>query len=133
MANYTQNYGLHQWEPGDSFLRTDFNGDNQKIDSALSGKCEVVFGTYTGDGMQSRFVELGFTPQAVYLCGKSGTAGSQFNYNGGLALNGYDLEGNAENILKISEGGFFVYQLVRGSYSTETNASGMRYHYLAFR
>ena len=35
MANYTQNYGLHQWEPGDSFLRTDFNGDFAKIDGAL--------------------------------------------------------------------------------------------------
>ena len=27
MANYTQYYHLHQWEPEDSFLRTDFNGD----------------------------------------------------------------------------------------------------------
>ena len=35
MANYTANYGLHQWEPGDSFLRTDFNGDFAKIDGAL--------------------------------------------------------------------------------------------------
>ena len=35
MANYTPNYGLHQWEPGDNFLRTDFNQDFAKIDTAI--------------------------------------------------------------------------------------------------
>ena len=37
MANYTPNYQLHQWEPEDPFLRTDFNEDLQKIDTALNG------------------------------------------------------------------------------------------------
>ena len=37
MANYTQHYHLHQWEPEDSFLRTDFNGDLSAIDAALLG------------------------------------------------------------------------------------------------
>ena len=27
MASYTANYQLHQWEPADFFLRTDFNAD----------------------------------------------------------------------------------------------------------
>ena len=35
-TNYTANYGLCQWEPGDQFLRTEFNGDNAKIDTELS-------------------------------------------------------------------------------------------------
>ena len=35
MANYTPNYGLHQWVPEDNFLRTDFNQDFAKIDQAL--------------------------------------------------------------------------------------------------
>ena len=35
MATYTPNYGLHQWEAGDNFLRTDFNADFSKIDTAL--------------------------------------------------------------------------------------------------
>ena len=39
MANCTEHYGLHQWEPGDSFLRTDFNEDFWKIDAAL-GRAE---------------------------------------------------------------------------------------------
>lgn len=34
-SNYTENYGLCQWEATDAVLRTDFNEDNQKIDAAL--------------------------------------------------------------------------------------------------
>ena len=41
MANYTEHYQLHQWEPEDSFLRTDFKrGLRQKFDGALGGKAE---------------------------------------------------------------------------------------------
>ena len=36
MPNYTTNYGLHQWEPTDPFLREDFNGDFSAIDAALN-------------------------------------------------------------------------------------------------
>ncbi len=52
MANYTPNYQLHQWEPEDPFLRTDFNEDFQKIDAALkaSGDCHFVYGSYVGTG-----------------------------------------------------------------------------------
>ena len=35
MANYTQHYQLHQWVPEDNFLRTDFNEDFKKIDTAI--------------------------------------------------------------------------------------------------
>ena len=36
MAQYTSNIGLHQWEPSDHFLRTDFNQDFAKIDAGFS-------------------------------------------------------------------------------------------------
>lgn len=35
-SNYTENYGLCQWEATDQVLRTDFNGDNAKLETALS-------------------------------------------------------------------------------------------------
>ena len=35
MANYTEHYQLHQWEPSDSFLRTDFNQDFARIDTGI--------------------------------------------------------------------------------------------------
>ena len=34
-SNYTENYGLCQWEATDSFVRTEFNQDNARIDAAL--------------------------------------------------------------------------------------------------
>lgn len=34
-SNCTENYGLCQWEATDAVLRTDFNEDNQKIDTEL--------------------------------------------------------------------------------------------------
>ena len=34
-SNYTTNYGLCQWEPGDKFLREEFNQDNEKLDTVL--------------------------------------------------------------------------------------------------
>ena len=43
MAQYTSNIGLHQWEPSDHFLRTDFNQDFAKIDGAF-GQCGTVQG-----------------------------------------------------------------------------------------
>ena len=35
-SNYTNNYGLCQWEATDAVLRTDFNQDNAKIEAALA-------------------------------------------------------------------------------------------------
>ena len=35
-SNYTENYGLCQWEATDQVLRTDFNGDNAKLEDALT-------------------------------------------------------------------------------------------------
>lgn len=54
MASYTQNYQLHQWEPEDNFLRTDFNQDFSRIDTALKGLADkvvqTVSGSYVGTG-----------------------------------------------------------------------------------
>ena len=45
MANYTEHYQLHQWEPSDSFLRTDFNQDFARIDTGMrAAKAQAVDG-----------------------------------------------------------------------------------------
>lgn len=49
MATYTTNYGLHQWVPEDDFLRTDFNTDFQKIDSAIKTTEEELRSGYQGE------------------------------------------------------------------------------------
>ena len=93
MASYTSNYQLHQWVPEDNFLRTDFNQDFQRIDTAIKGvetgadaklaqkadktaltslaatvdgKAEIVTGSYTGSG-GTKTVSLGFRPKLVVV------------------------------------------------------------------
>lgn len=39
-SNYTENYGLCQWEATDQVLRTEFNEDNAAIDEALNRLAE---------------------------------------------------------------------------------------------
>ena len=40
--NQTTNYQLNQWEPADQVLRTDFNADNAKLDTALKSLSDQV-------------------------------------------------------------------------------------------
>lgn len=75
MASYTSNYGLHQWEPGDDFLRTDFNADFQKIDTAIAGRgdCRICNGSYVGTGTSRKenpnTITTGFPPHLVIVSG----------------------------------------------------------------
>ena len=67
---YTQNYQLPLWDKEDSVLRTDFNGNNQKIDAALgelTGAVKIAVGSYVGDDAADRYIALEQTPKAVIL------------------------------------------------------------------
>ena len=138
MASYTTNYQLHQWEASDSFLRTDFNTDFQKIDAAIKGvetaantalalkadkteltqacgaldeaKCETLTGSYTGNGANTRTIDLGCAPRAVFV--------GEFLAVPGMA---------GSYLLSLTASGFQV----RDSLGTSTNSSGETYYYLA--
>ena len=142
MATYTANYGLHQWEATDDFLRTDFNTDFQKIDEAVEaaytlaeGRADVVLGTYEGNGASSRTISLGFQPKAVLIFCEGGMAGyssgAYFVY-GGLALPDHpvvDYGHNKEVAIEIVSTGFRL----RGDSYRRTNDTNMSYYYLALR
>ena len=138
MASYTTNYQLHQWVPEDDFLRTDFNTDFQKIDAAIKGvetaantalalkadkteltqacgaldeaKCETLTGSYTGNGANTRTIDLGCAPRAVFVGEFLAVPGMTSNY-----------------LLSLTASGFQV----RDSLGTSTNSSGETYYYLA--
>ena len=138
MATYTTNYQLHQWVPGDNFLRTDFNTDFQKIDAAIKGvetaantalalkadkteltqacgaldeaKCETLTGSYTGNGANTRTIDLGCAPRAVFIDDELAVPGMAGSY-----------------LLSLTASGFQV----RDSLGTSTNSSGETYYYLA--
>ena len=140
MATYTANYGLHQWVPGDNFLRTDFNTDFQKIDAGIKAakatadvKAEIVTGTYTGDGTQNRLINLGFQPRGVLVETRSGQRGSNTQILAGLALPGAPLYSTQAGgvtdppALDVTANGFRL-----SSYG-QLNTSGEIYRYLAVK
>ena len=136
MASYTEHYGLHQWEPNDDFLRTDFNTDFQKIDTALDKKEECVLGTYTGNGAESQEIILGFQPKALYVCSQGGLSGVEegmYKVYGGMAMPGHpvvDQSHNNEVAVEITATGFQVHH--EATYR-RVNTNGWNYYYQALR
>ena len=147
MASYTSNYQLHQWVPEDDFLRTDFNTDFQKIDTAIraakaqaeglaSSKAEIVTGSYTGDGAAIRTVTLGFRPTAVLLENQMGSRGSSSSIHAGLALRNaplYTVSGGVPNppVLEITAAGFAAAN--GGATGGTLNLNGTAYRYIAVK
>lgn len=157
MATYTPYYGLHQWVPEDNFLRTDFNEDLLKIDTALRGlesskassssmssqmssvnssisslqsRLEVRVGTYTGNGAANRTISLGVTPEAVLVESHHGKRdGSGSGAYGGMATRSVTCGSGDSLTVEVVSGGFRVFQ--KTGYA-ETNSSNTVYRYLAF-
>ena len=153
MATFTTNCKLHQWEPGDHFLRTDFNEDFAKIDAALgarptqtsldsqlaavnqsvstvAGRVEVRIGSYVGNGADSRTINVGFKPKAVFTQGASVLTGSNI-ITGALALENSPAKSNGTAILTVTASGFTVYS-PSTSYRHMNDKSKI-YFYLAFK
>ena len=91
----------------------------------------VVKGTYTGNGNEKQFIDLGFTPSAVLVTSGSGlinrynTVSGRAQIFGGLALSGY-----SANLVYIVNNGFEVYG---ASDESRANASGDIYKYIVLR
>lgn len=138
-SGQTTNYGLNQWAAEDKVVRTEFNGDNTKLDIVLAeisaALSKIVTGTYTGNGAASRTISLGFTPRAIYVCSESGTVydGNGNYYYGGLALTGHPAQGEAgPNTVEIASGGFKVnYSISNTKARVMTNAAGYVFYYIA--
>jgi len=139
MSTKTEHLGLHQWEPEDSFLRSDFNEDFAKIDAGVKAAAELPYavGTFTaGSGSETVTVELGFTPSAVLVGGtlgvfsNSGSSNTAVFNSQGFAVRGepshyvgYSCEIKSETVT-IVEGGFQV---------TLLTDRANPYRYIAFR
>ncbi|BDF68648.1 hypothetical protein CE91St43_26200 [Oscillospiraceae bacterium] len=122
-ANKTQRYGLHLWEPGDDFLREEFNENFRRLDG---GAARVVCGSFIGDGTAGRVIGLGLTPRAVIVKRPD-------NYETAFHTNEVDyapamaVRGVTGNTLNVVEGGFRV------SDHGLVNRDGVRYLYVALQ
>ena len=108
----------------DSNLQGQINTHTSQISSLTTAKCEVVFGSYTGNGDDSQYISLGFPPKALLCAQSDGTVINGNRIQGGIILpgiaGGLTIEGN----------GF------RAQYSSDlywTNSSGRTYYYIAFK
>lgn len=131
--NQTERYGLHLWEPGDDFLREEFNENFEALDRST----RVITGVYIGDGAACRSITLGFTPSAVLLMtadGQGYTSSNGIHY-GGLALAEAPLVdsmyGYRYLVLSIGKDGFSIYE--RLGDKIHSNQENARYFYLVFR
>ena len=131
MPNKTTNFALNQWAPEDDFLRTDFNEDNAKIESALTelnaqiSGVGYVFGSYTGNSTYPRTITLGFQPKIVLLFSREGK--TYFNgIFGGLLGAGYPLQNGSTIFVQTTTTGF---QLLRDY----VNDKDYTYYYIAFK
>lgn len=134
-TNKTQNYALHAWVPEDDFLLSEINENFAVIDAALAGT--VTAGTYTGDGTQGRFIDLGFTPKAALILPQDQHTSGSYYYRGGLTVAGSPLLNDSSSSARIVEGGFQVshFFFSGGNYSTTVtcNNNGGVYHYIALQ
>ena len=136
MAGTTEHYGLTIWGREDEFKDPEgLNGNFEAVDEVMATKCDMVCGTYTGSGAQSRSITLGFRPKAVFVINREGNKGISANYiGGGFAIGGHDLYYNSYSsypAIGITDTGFRVSYISDSSHCT--NQSGKTYFYVALR
>ena len=138
-TNTSEHLGLHLWEPTDQVLRTEFNQNWTKIDTAVNAAQETaeaaqsaaeqrpyVIGSYTGNG-GTQSITLGFQPSFVIITAQpANSRDTAF-----IAISGGS---EAASTLSFTETGFTV-MVTPTSYETYplTNQTGTFYHYLALR
>ena len=138
-TNTSEHLGLHLWEPTDQVLRTEFNQNWTKIDTAVNAAQETaeaaqsaaeqrpyVIGSYTGNG-GTQSITLGFQPSFVIITAQpANSRDTAF-----IAISGGS---EAASTLSFTETGFTV-MVTPTSYETYplTNQNGTFYHYLSLR
>lgn len=123
-TNRTENYQLHAWGPEDEESLAEVNENFAKLDGAISNRCRIVFGTYTGSGSTVQAIDLGGAPRAV-LISRNGMSWSGNLCYGGLVYPNYPSEG-----AEIVESGFRL--RVGGSTGNRGNVLNDVYQYMAF-
>ena len=110
----------------------DAKATKTELAEGLAAKCEVLIGTYTGDGTAQRTIELGFQPKAVLLISSYAFVTMNPYCYGGLATPAHPLLYQNTESLAVTNSGFTVYQKQNGGYAAKTNADSLLYYYIAF-
>ena len=105
------------------------NTAHEAFSAQIAQKCEVYFGTYTGDGKATQFINLGFTPKAV-ICLLSGSRWISGNYvQGGIALQNAPAGGTSGYITIVENGFEVTYQK---NVDIRVNSLNSVFYFIAF-
>lgn len=134
----TEVYKLNLIETTDPFSPAPLNENTEKLETALSTETSAldarvtaleakyfVFGTYTGNGASSQFVELGFKPRAVIA------HNYYIQYYSAFALDTQPAMGTITKVLEIAENGFYA-RNDSSAQSRDMNENGRHYNFIAF-
>ena len=112
--------------------------ESSRVEAVAASVPNLLCGSYTGNGSESRFISLGFTPKAVLVVGQDGSThyneGHAYHY-GGLAITGGPSKTrDGLTVLSVEHNGFTVYYQSGGSNwlsYAHSNSSGRVYYYIA--
>lgn len=97
---------------------------HEAFSEQIAQKCELYIGSYIGDGEVSQFIDLGFTPKALFV-------GFPASDTRGFVTQGIEQTLNGYPTLKIVENGFIAY--LYSAYRVYFNASGSTAFYAALK
>ena len=100
----------------------------QTLEGAVPQKCEAYFGTYTGEGKNAQYIDVGFAPKAVLVIDTISDTSTTERLNFcGLGLTGNPID----NHIRIVETGFTINIFVENNKCL--NKKGQQYAYIAFQ
>lgn len=126
----TESLHMHRWTPNDPFLRSEVNENFTAIDAQ---KCEVVFGTYRGNGTgrdSRQDIALGRRAKVVFICAETINHDSTNEPRFTMVVDGRSAQG-----AEITETGFYVKVQISSNgfmYYPALNTNGITYMYAAF-
>ena len=116
-SNYTEHYGLCQWEATDQVLRDEFNTDNQKIDVALNDIPKIATGIYQVPQEklgEPYHISTGFRPKLVLVWRNQVSGQAVYLLYCAMVLEGSPLKEYNSNIslMEIDDDGFVVQRVM---------------------
>lgn len=137
----TKKYKLNLIEPDDLFLADGLNQSAQKIEDTLAGEeaarmsadaaldrrvtvlegRKMAYGSYTGDGAETQFIPLPFTPKALFIQAVSYGQRAEMTVGAEPGIHAQLAEGGFKALLNYTTAGAIP----------ATNTKGRRYIYLA--
>ena len=153
-ASKTSNLNLNVWAGSDKPTRSDFNSDNNIIDSLCGGHISnnnihvtaeqkstwsnpFVIGTYFGTGVNSRTFSLGFNPRLVIVFANDyPLVTSDYTYTSSKCYAAIGTANGASMGVVLETGGFSIAQssvMAVDDCTAMLNQSGAVYTYIAFK